>query len=185
MTRFVKDSFKYILIIALIHSVCLNYGNLAFAQEGQPTEDQLKAAFVYNFGKFVEWPADRMGGKYFIIGVYGDSDFTQILTETVSGKFFHEKPILVKQFFRIEDITGCHILFIGYSVKDNLTGVLDHVHKLPILTVGDMQDFANRGGMINFRRIGNYVRFEINVNTAKQARLKVSSQLLKLAILIE
>jgi len=185
MEKFIKTPFKYILIIALILSVCLSYSNFTFAEEGQPTEAQVKAAFIYNFGKFVEWPADRMGGKYFVIGVYNDDEFAQVLTEIVSGKFLHEKPILIKQFSRIEDITGCHILFIGYSAKDHLTELLGRTHNLPILTVGDMQDFADRGGMINFRRVGNYIRFEINENSVQKTGLKISSQLLKLAIVIK
>ncbi|KQC08161.1 MAG: hypothetical protein APR62_05330 [Smithella sp. SDB] len=185
MTKFIKAFFKYGLIIALIFSVCLSYSNFTFAEEGQPTEAQVKAAFIYNFGKFVEWPADRMGGKYFVIGVYNDDDFAQVLTEIVSGKFLHEKPILIKQFSRIEDITGCHILFVGYSAKDYLAELLNRAYKSPILMVGDMQDFANRGGMINFRMVGNYMRFEINVNAVQKTGLKMSSQLLKLAIVIK
>jgi hypothetical protein len=85
----------------------------------------------------------------------------------------------------MEDISGCHILFIGYSAKDHLTELFKFVHKKPVLTISDMQGFANRGGMINFRRVKNYIRFEINAKAAQQAGLKISSQLLKLAIIIE
>lgn len=180
----VKVLVERVLLIALVIS-CLSYGNLAFAQEGQPTEAQVKAAFVYNFGKFVEWPSDRFGGRYFIIGIYGDDDFAQVLANVVAGKFIYEKPVAVKRFSKMEDIAGCHILFVGYSAKDNLTKLFNFVHKIPVLTVSDMQGFADRSGMINFRRVGNNIRFEINVNAAQQTGLKISSQLLKLAIIIE
>ncbi|PKN37585.1 MAG: DUF4154 domain-containing protein [Deltaproteobacteria bacterium HGW-Deltaproteobacteria-2] len=176
---------KCALMTILFASACLSYGNLAFAEEGQPTEAQVKAAFIYNFGKFVEWPPDRWGGKYFIIGVYGDDDFAQVLREVVAGKFIHEKPVSVKRFSRMEDITGCHILFVGNDAKDNLTEIFNSVRKIPVLTVSDMQDFADRGGMINFRRVKNYIRFEINVKAAQQTGLRISAQLLKLAIIIE
>jgi hypothetical protein len=177
--------FKFALMTMLFVSACLSFGNLAFAEEGQPTEAQVKAAFVYNFGKFVEWPPDRFGGKYFIIGIYGDDVFEEVLAEIVAGKFIHEKPVVVKRFSKMEDIAGCHILFVGYSTKDHLTELFDSVRKIPVLTVSDMQGFANRGGMINFRKAGNYIRFEINVKAAQQAGLRISSQLLKLAIIIE
>jgi len=169
----------------LFVSASLSYGNPACAQEGQPSEIQVKAAFVYNFGKFVEWPPDRLGGKYFIIGIYDDDDFAQVLTEIVAGKFIHEKPVLIKRFSKMEDITGCHILFVGYSAKDHLSELFNIVHKLPILTVSDIQGFADRSGMINFKIVKNYVRFEINLKAAQQAGLKISSQLLKLAIAID
>jgi hypothetical protein len=169
----------------LFASACLSYGNLAFAEEGQPTEAQVKAAFVYNFGKFVEWPPDRSGGKNFVIGVYDDDDFAEVLREIVAGKFIHEKPVVIKRFSNMEDISGCHILFIGYSAKDHLTELFNFVRKTPVLTVSDMQGFANRGGMINFRSVKKYIRFEINVKAAQQTELRISSQLLKLAIIIE
>lgn len=185
MIKFAKYFFKYSPIVALIFSVCFSYSNLTLAEEGQPTESQVKAAFIYNFGKFVEWPPDQWGGKYFIIGVYGDDDFAQVLREVAAGKFIHEKPVSVKRFSRMEDITGCHILFVGNDAKDNLTEIFNSVRKIPVLTVSDMQGFADRGGMINFKRVKNYIRFEINVKAAQQTGLRISSQLLKLAIIIE
>jgi len=177
--------FKCVLIIMLFVSASLSYGNLACAEEGQPTETQVQAAFVYNFGKFVEWPPDRFGGKYFTIGIYGDDDFAQVLTGIVAGKSIKGKPIMIKQFSMMEDIVGCHILFVGYSAKDHLSELFHIINKLPILTVSNLQGFADRSGMINFRIVGNYMRFEINLKAAQQAGLKISSQLLKLAIAIK
>jgi len=177
--------FKSVLLIMCFVSASLSYGNPAFAREEQPSETQVKAAFVYNFGKFVEWPPDRFVGKYFTIGIYGDDDFAQVLTEIVAGKSIHEKPILIKRFSKMEDIAGCHILFIGYSAKDHLPELFNIVHKLSVLTVSDLQGFADRSGMINFKIVKNYMRFEINLKAAQQAGLKISSQLLKLAIAIK
>lgn len=169
----------------LFVSASLSYGNSAFAQEGQPSETQVKAAFVYNFGKFVEWPPDRSNSKYFTIGIYDDDDFAQVLTEIVAGKFIHEKPVLIKRVSNMKDIDGCHILFVGHPAKDRLQELFNAVNRLPVLTVSDLNGFADRGGMINFKTVKNHMRFAINLKAAQQAGLKISSQLLKLAIAIE
>lgn len=177
--------YKHLLILTLFVSASLSYGTPAFAREGQPGETQVKAAFVYNFGKFVEWPPDRSNVKYFTIGIYGDDDFVQALTEIVAGKFIHERPVFIRRVSTMKDIATCHILFVGDSAKDRLPELFNAVHRLPILTVSDLQGFADRGGMINFRIVKNHMRFAINLKAAQQAGLRISSQLLKLAIAVE
>ncbi len=153
----------------------------------QPTEDQVKAAFIYNFAKFTEWPSGalRETDKTLVIGVLGDDGIYEALKEVVEGKDTHGKPISVKRVFRAEEARGCHIIYIGSSHEGDLSYILDVMRNYPVLTVGDMDRFAVRGGMINFTREGKYIRFEINKNAVERSGLNMSAQLLKLAKIVK
>ncbi len=113
----------------------------------------------------------------------GDDPFATAI-ETIRGKYIRGRKLKVKVISNIEDIDKCHILFICRSEKDRLKQLLDIVKKTGVLTVSNMKDFAGQGGIINFIKSGNKIKFEINVDAAQYAGLKISSKLLKLAKIV-
>jgi hypothetical protein len=152
------------------------------AQEA-PTEYQVKAAYLFNFLKFVEWPGDPLvdtNGRW-VIGVVGDNPFGDNLTQIVSGKTVQGHELLVRRFQPGEDLHACHVLFISASEKKRLPSMLAALSSSSVLTVGDMDHFIESGGMIQFVMEEKRVRFAIDVGASSQARLKVSSKLLSLA----
>lgn len=156
----------------------------AQAQSRMALEYQVKAAFLYNFARFVEWPTDAFAqtGNSIIVGLIGKDPFGMVLDEALRSKVVHQRKIVVRRFQRLEDVGECHVLFVSASEEPQLGNILKSVGGASILTVGDMDGFAERGGIIGFRKQDNKVRFEINADAAAHAGLKISSQLLKLAV---
>jgi len=147
-------------------------------------EYQVKAAFLYNFAKFVEWPAEALSPTtdVVVIGVFGEDPFGAILEQTLEGKTCcHDRRLVARRFRRGKDATSAQILFIGASEDGRLADILANLDGASVLTVSDIDHFTDRGGMIGFRREANKVRFEINADAAAHAGLTISSQLLKLA----
>jgi hypothetical protein len=161
----------------------LSSAPLVRAQEAGPSEYQVKAAFLFNFAKFVEWPTQTLAqaGSPFIIGVIGENPFDGDLEQTVKGKSVNGHPFEVKQIKALSELKGCHILFISKSERGRLPEILNAISTSNVLTVSEMDRFLQSGGMINFVREGNKIRFEINDDAARQAGLRISSKLLNLA----
>jgi len=151
-----------------------------------PTEYEVKAAFLYNFARFVEWPADtfRNAQEPFVIAVLGRDPFGAVLDGTVSGKTVLGRRIEVHRASRVEEARDAQIVFVCASERATMPVLLKALERPGLLTVGEVDGFAEQGGAINFTMQGRKVRFEINPTTAEQARLKMSSQLLKLATLV-
>ena len=154
------------------------------AQSSQPTEPQLKAAFLYNFAKFTDWPSNAFttAESPFVIGIFGDNPFGKDLEQAVVGKKISEHPMTIRMFRTTTDITNCHLLFINPAEKASFPKVIEALRGSAVLTVSETDDFITAGGMINFVKQANKIRFQINDETAKEARLKISSRLLGLAI---
>lgn len=168
-------------------------GILAFAASGAhaepgsgPREYRLKAAFIFNFIKFVEWQAQDLPSTTpnLRVCVAGREAYAAAL-ETINGKSAKGKTVIVTQFSGPQDLAGCQVLFISAAERQRSKGALDAARNSGILTVGEMDDFARNGGVINFTEESNRVRFEINPQAAERAHLTISSQLLKLAKVIK
>jgi hypothetical protein len=145
-------------------------------------EYQIKAAFVYNFVKFVDWPAAALPETSDTINVcvLGDEAFAAGF-DTLTDKTVKGKKLAVRRVEQVKDADGCHVLFIGSSEEKRAPQVLQTLQGASVLTVGEMDRFPQLGGIINFVVERNKLRFEINVSGAERARLKLSSQLLGLA----
>ena len=159
---------------------------LGAAQPAVPTEYQVKAAFLYNFAKFVEWPipASPDANAVFSIGILGQDPFSADLEAVVRDQTVQGKPLIIKRARRLQDLGACQILFVASSEQDRLRSILDNVPR-GVLTVGDeMPQFTAAAGMIVLMRKGKYVRFAINVDAADRAGLKISSKLLNLAVIV-
>jgi len=155
----------------------------AAAQSARAPEYQVKAAFLYNFAKFVEWPAQAFSSSPapFRICVLGRDPFGDTLTSIVQGKLIYGHPIVALTLPSAAEVRPCHVLFISNTDSAILKAALDRMRGFPILTVGESADFLPLGGMINFVLEQDRVRFEINLGAAEQHHLKLSSKLLAVA----
>jgi hypothetical protein len=156
------------------------------AQTAISKEYQVKAAFLYNFSQFVVWPAEAFPEAQtpLVIGVIGEDPFGAYLDEIVQGEQVNNRPLIVQRFHQVEEIKVCHILFVSQSETKRLEEIFARLKGRNILTVGDIDGFAKQGGMIRFVTEKNKVRFRINVEAAKAAKLTISSKLLKPAAIV-
>ena len=155
----------------------------ARALDPQRAEYQIKAAFVFNFAKFVEWPPTAFPntGSPIVIGILGENPFQDELQQTIRDKTLNNRPLLIKQFASLGESTNCHILFISASEKKRLPEIFEAVRGTSVLTVGETDRFIETGGMVNLVHEGSKIRFQINEPVAKSAGLKISSKMLSLA----
>ena len=152
------------------------------AQSNQVQEYNVKAAFLFNFANFIEWPDRAFPSKEasFVVGVLGDNPFGNALN-ALRAKNIQGRKVEIRNYSKAEDILGCQILFISGSGQGNLNPNMKSLKGIPILTVSDQDGFCQQGGMINLIPVGNRIGFEVNEYAARQAGIKISSQLLKLA----
>jgi hypothetical protein len=162
-------------------------GNLDLPAQTQTTiskDYQVKAAFLFKFSQFVEWPDNTFPDKEtpLTIGVLGDDPFKGFLSELVRDEKVGSRPLRVEYYRRVEEVKGCHILFVSSSEGKGLGQILAALKNRSILTVGESDGFAQSGGMIRFVISGDRkVRFRINATAAKDANLTISAKLLRLA----
>jgi hypothetical protein len=144
-------------------------------------EYDLKATFLFHFTRFVDWPSGTLAGKNtpFAIGILGEDPFGKSLDEIVANETVGGHKILVRRIRGIEQADSCQILFICASEAGRLERLLPHLRHRSILTVGDSKDFAQRAGMIGFVISQKRLRLAINLAAARDARLTISSKLLR------
>ena len=146
-------------------------------------EYQVKAAFLYNFAKFVEWPPGTFASSNDPIGIciVGQNPFGSALEYMVQGKKVGDRTFAVRRLPDTQQASQCQIIFIGAAEWKRTRSLLDAVKSAGILTVGESDDFTALGGIINFRLDGPRVRIQVDLQTAEHARLRISSKLLSLA----
>lgn len=170
-------------VICMITVGCAGWSvRHAVAAEPALLEYQVKAAFLYQFIKFIEWPpqAFRTGHNKVIIGVLGEGPMDRAVA-AVQGKMAKGRAVAIQRYRKVADLDYCHVLFISSSMDDQLPTILKRIKGWSLLTVGDVEGSAMRGVMINFITVEDTIRFEVNVGTAKRANLRISSELLGLA----
>lgn len=148
-----------------------------------PTEYQIKAAFVYNFVKFVGWPTQAFNGPSspLVIGVLGKNVFGDNLEQAIYGKVINQHPLQFKACHSLTEATNCQVLFISASEKERFPEIFAALQGRSVLTVGETDSFCVAGGMINFTIVERKIRFQINAASARKAGLTISSDLLNLA----
>ena len=154
------------------------------AQQPKPSEYKVKAIYLYNFGKFVQWPGDRDAqgpSGSFLICVLGKDPFGGLLESTIKGEEINEMHLVAKRVTSPADTAGCRILFISLSEEQRLANILEDLQSKPILTVSDIPNFCDRGGMIQFELKEGKIRFAVNLTAAEKPGLALSSQLVKVA----
>ncbi len=156
-------------------------------QQPAPSEYEVKATYLYNFARFTKWPAKDAGAKdnSFAVCVLGRDPFGTILDTILAGEAIGGKQMVHRRISSAQDAGNCRIVFISFSEKSRLKETLAALEKMSVLTVSDIPDFSVHGGMIEFVVERDKVRFEVNLETAGQAGLTLSSELLKVAVSIK
>ena len=157
--------------------------SMGAAQSDQPSEYEVKAAFLFNFTKFVEWPEDSFSDPHapIVIGIIGEDPFGGSLPGIIAGQRVQGRPIAIMNYHRGDDLRRCHILFVSDSERLYTAQILTGLQDASVLTVSDINGFAAAGGMMQFVKQGNRIHFVVNLNAAMQTRLRVSAKLLALA----
>lgn len=151
------------------------------AQAQRPSRDEVEAAYLFNFGRFVRWPAEAARGPL-VICVAAQESFAHALSGLIAGEQIDQRPLRVKPLETPSGMQGCSILFIGSTEPARIGAFLAAAAGKPILTVGDGPDFLVQGGAIQFLLIEDHVRFAVNMSAAGRSRLGLSSELLKVAV---
>ncbi|MBA4417332.1 MAG: DUF4154 domain-containing protein [Syntrophus sp. (in: bacteria)] len=175
--------FRFIIIF--LSAITVFATSFTHGEELEFSEYELKAGFIYNIAKFVEWPDKKTADTKKIINLYvlGSDPFGRILDQ-ITGKKVKGKILEVKHIRSPKDLRDCHMLFISSSEREKLPDILESLKDSNILTIGDTNGYGQQGVIINFYMEQKKVRFEVNTNIAKRAKLSISSQLLKLAKII-
>jgi hypothetical protein len=185
-------TFSRLLLPALAWTIALASGASRLYGQTDDSSDAnreyaIKAAYLYQFGRYVQWPANAFtsDGSPLVIGVLGTDPFGGVLEEIARTKRIDGRPITLRRFASMAEYTPCHILFISSSVgPEQKAAAIQKAQRSPLLLVGEEPGFAEQGGTINFFLDENKVRFEINSEVAKQDQLKISSKLLSLAKIV-
>ena len=174
---------RHALIKIIVLSFSLVFA-IGFKCHAQPTEYQIKAAFIYNFARFVDWPTQAFpdAASPMTVGMLGENAFGDSLQGAINGKTIKGHALQFKQLDSLADATNCQVLFISASEKSRLSKILARLQGTSVLTVSETDGFIEGGGMINLKIVDQKVRFEINNDAAKKAGLTISSKLLSLAI---
>jgi len=164
----------------------LSTGGTLQAQERKPTEYEVKAAYLFNFSKFVRWPANSSVSvrQAFQICILGNDPFGSVLDDTLQGETLEGKKVVSRRITDAQEIEGCQLLFVGTNASGKFAKIRAALGKFAVLTVSDMPMFTGRGGMIGFVTTGGRVRFEVNLGAAEAAGLALSSDLLKVALAV-
>jgi hypothetical protein len=172
--------------LALIRAAPANAGATDGAAAAPGREYEIKAAFLYNFTKFVDWPAQTFANADapIVIGVLGDSPCAQALARLVKDRKVNGRTIVVRRIASAAEAKVTQMLFVGSAQEREFAGLEPALHSLPVLTVGESPGFATLGGAIDFVPQGDKIRFEINIDAAEHAGLKISAQLQKLAAVV-
>ena len=179
---------RFILAILLCLSSALG-ANAQSVDSSASAEYLIKAGFIYNFAQLVQWPpaAFPQADSPIVIGILGTDPFGPVIDRVFQDKKLDGRSLVIKRLKwskELKDLKDCDILFVSSSEKEHLDDVIRMVKWLPVLTIGDTPGFATRGVIINLTLEGNRVRFEVNIEAAKQANLNISSRLLALARIV-
>ena len=158
------------------------HGHEARAQDAASVEYKIKAAYMFNFAKFVEWPPGAFPTQDtpVTLCVLGKDPFGSHLEKTIGDKSIAGRPLQIERVEENKPPPNCHILFISSSERKRLPQILETLKGSSVLTVSEMDQFTQSGGMINFFKQENTIRFEINAAAAQTAGLKISSKLLQI-----
>jgi len=168
-------------VLAVLVLPCVE--TIVAAETPALSEYQVKALFLVNFAKYVDWPPKAFSSDDapIVIGFVGQDRFGDNFKQVIEGKTINGRTVVVKHVDSEQEYRSCHILFVSASEKDRLANILDAVKDSAVLTVGETDEFLAQQGMINLKKKDNKVRLEINLIAAQRAQLKLSSKLLSVA----
>ena len=172
--------------VGMVVFLTLSSTPFLWAQATPSVEYRLKAAFLYNFSKFIEWPADAFQSDKapILLCVFRDDPFGNDLDEILQGKTVNGREVLARRIYELRELKSCQLVFVSYREDDHLSEILNSLRGTSALVVGESDGFAERGGGIQFFLENNKLRFAVNVDAVHKARLRVSSKLLALARIV-
>lgn len=170
-------------VFACVLAVANLIPRLALAESA----DQVKAAFLFNFARYVEWPESAFASADAPIRIclIGGEGFDGVLKSAVSGRTVAERPVEVAPLASLDGAADCHLLFFEEGAVAQGATVAERLGSLAVFTISDRAGFAHEGGIANFILVDQKIRFEINQKAARRAGLKISSSLLRLAKLVD
>jgi hypothetical protein len=170
-------------LAVLLAAVMLLAGSVGAA----PSEYQVKAVFLFNFSRFVEWPDSAFASREapFVIGVFGYDPFGDQLEEATRGETVNGRPLVIRRLRDAGEAGDCQILFMHRSEEARMSAVLTALDHRSTLTVSDLDVAGQRGVMIALATQDNRIRLRVNVNSARAARLTISSKLLRSAEIVD
>jgi hypothetical protein len=171
----------FVSVLAIIPA-CLTAANTS-AVDRTLTEDEVKAAYVYYFAKFVDWPTATFPSPNapITIGIVGDEEFGNLLGKIVKDKTIQEHPIQVRLLKWPVDLRSFQMVFVGSSEQKLFHPISESLKDRPVLTITESEDSSQTKGIMNLFVEGGKVQFEVNIAEAEKARLRISSKLLRLA----
>ena len=176
------DRERFVRIVSLFCFLVMLCVGLSYASAQAQDEFAVKAAFVFNLTKYVEWPHP---GTQLTIGFLGDGPMGEILKQTLSGKTSEARPINVVLAPSDAELERCDLLYVAYSASKKNREVIERLHNREVLTVGETDGFAKERGMVGLIKKGNQIQIQVNLDAARAAGIKVSSRLLSVATVIE
>lgn len=185
--RSVRAGVADFALMCTILFLCLISNSIALtAQTKSANEYQVKAAFLYNFAKFVDWPPSTFSDakQPLDVCVYGRDPFGNALEDALLGKAIGERRIGLGRAMQFQDLAGCHVVFVSSPARESTMDLANRLKGRPVLLVGESEGFAASGGAIQFTIEDNRVHFIINPDAADRAGLKISSKLLALAKIV-
>ncbi len=162
-------------------------GFLATAASGQTADEyHVKAAFLFNFAKFVDWPSQafKSAADPISICIVGKNPFGNALSQAVSGQSVQGRSFAIRQIADLQQLSACHMAFVAGSERKRLLSIFEEIKNFAVLTIGESENFTAEGGMINFRIEEGNVRLQINAQAAAQQQIRISSKLLGLAEIV-
>ena len=183
-----RGKYRGALLVSFLTALLLLGGGqatCALAQSLSPTDAQVKAAMIYNLAKFVEWPGEASAVVPAPLTVcwLGSGPLAEEL-QAIDGKLVKNRPVVVRQAKTIAEVGDCQILVVDRTQQVQLPGILKAAERNKIFTVSDVKGFAAAGGMLGLVSDGGKVRFEINLAAVEAANIKVSAQVLSLAVIV-
>jgi hypothetical protein len=177
---------KQIIAAILAPIVMFSASPVARAQANPPSEYELKAVFLFNFAKFIDWPPNSFGGPQspFTICILGKDPFGQVLDDKLQGKTVGDRHTAVQRLKDKAEARRCQMLFVSSSESPHLGQIIESLQGANVLLVGETNGFATAGGTIEFTLEDSRVRFTINTDAADRAGLKFSAKLLTLAKIV-
>lgn len=179
--RRLKHALTKCIVTAL--SICWLTLNPSFAQTSPAPEQQVKAAYIYNFTRFVDWPLEafRAADAPFVIGILGNDPVSTILDDLVKDEKIGDHNITVEHYTDLKQVGNCNILFISAEEAFKNSKLITSINRRGILTVSDVADFSKWGGIVRFYKEASKLRLQINPAEAKAAQLSISSKLLSIS----
>lgn len=173
-------------ILAFVSLAWLFHGAAVFAADAEFPEYKLKAAFLFNFAKFLQWPGEALPAtEPLVIAVIGENPFDRHLDDVIKGKLANGHPVVVQYLSNLPDKLSCHILFVPRSAREKVPEILRITEGRAIVTVSEYDGFCQAGGLINLRVESQAIRFDLNIEEAQRANISLSGRLSGVATLVK